>query len=259
MSTTLKFSEKAHRYWLDGKPIPGVTTLLGKGLPKPALPYWAAKSVAEYVADEPDSVEALRQMGRGPMIAALKGIPWEKRDTAAVRGTAVHALAEEVIHGREVDVPEHLVAHVEGYVRWLDEFNVEPILTERRIGNRKWWFAGTFDALVRIGGETLLVDLKTSKSIYGDVSAQVAAYANAEFFVDDDGEEQSLPHIDGLAGIHVTEAGTQMYRFKDPAGAWKFFQHAAWLGRQMDAIKAQVGEPERAPGVPNPSDTEVAA
>lgn len=250
MTTTLKFNEKAHRYWLDGKPIPGVTTLLGKGLPKPALPYWAAKSVAEYVIDNPEGVEQLRAMGRGPAVAALKGVPWEKRDEAAVRGTDVHAIAEDVIHGREVDVPEHLLAHVEGYVRWLDAFQVEPILTERRVANRKWWFAGTFDAVVRIGGETLLVDLKTSKAIYGDVAAQVAAYSNAEFYVDDDGNEAPMPEVDGLAGIHVTDAGTQMYRFKDPAGAWKFFQHAAWLGRQMDAIKEQVGEPVEPPAAP---------
>jgi hypothetical protein len=51
---TLKFSEKAHRYWCDGKPIPGVTTLIKGGLPAPALVYWSARSVAEYVADNPD-------------------------------------------------------------------------------------------------------------------------------------------------------------------------------------------------------------
>lgn len=244
---TLKFNAKMHRYWLDSKPIPGVTTLLGKGVPKPALPYWAAKSVAEFVVDEPEQVEQLRSLGRGPAIAALKAIPWQARDTAAIRGTDVHALAEELIHGREVEVPEHLLAHVEGYAKWLEDFSVEPILTERRIANRKWWYAGTFDALVRIGGETLLVDLKTSKAIYGETAAQVAAYANAEWYEDDDGNETPLPQIDGLAAVHVTDAGTQMYRFGDPTGAWKFFQHAAWLAGQMDALKAQVGEPVAAP------------
>ena len=34
---SLKFSERAHKYWLDGRPVPGVTTLIGKGLPKPAF------------------------------------------------------------------------------------------------------------------------------------------------------------------------------------------------------------------------------
>ena len=48
---TIKFSEKAHRYWLDGKHIPGVTTLIKGGIPAPALTYWAARTVAEWVAD----------------------------------------------------------------------------------------------------------------------------------------------------------------------------------------------------------------
>ena len=51
---SLKFSTGNHSYHLDKKACPGVTSLLGKGLPKPAIPYWAAKCVAEYVADYPD-------------------------------------------------------------------------------------------------------------------------------------------------------------------------------------------------------------
>jgi hypothetical protein len=30
------------------------------------------------------------------MVAALKEIPWQKRDEAAIRGTDVHALAEPI-------------------------------------------------------------------------------------------------------------------------------------------------------------------
>ena len=33
----LKFSQASHRYWLDGKPVPGVTTVIGV-LDKPAIP-----------------------------------------------------------------------------------------------------------------------------------------------------------------------------------------------------------------------------
>ena len=54
MTAGLVFYPKSHRYKLDGAWVPGVTTLIGKGLPKPALPYWAARTVAEWVADNPD-------------------------------------------------------------------------------------------------------------------------------------------------------------------------------------------------------------
>ena len=33
----LRFSEATHRYWLDGKPVPGVTGIIGV-LDKPAIP-----------------------------------------------------------------------------------------------------------------------------------------------------------------------------------------------------------------------------
>jgi hypothetical protein len=244
---TLKFSAKAHRYWLDGKPVPGVTTLLGKGLPKPALPYWSAKSVAEYVVDNPEQVDNLRSLGRGPAVAALKAIPWQARDTAAVRGTDVHALAEELIHGREVDVPEHLLAHVEGYVRFLDEFAVEPILTERQVASRSLWYAGTFDAIARIDGVVWGLDLKTSKGIYGETSLQVAAYMGAEFYVGDDGEELPIPEVERIGAVHVTDAGSQLRPFRDKDAAWKCFRHVAWVASQVPSIEAQVEDALEAP------------
>jgi hypothetical protein len=248
VSTTLKFSEKAHRYWLDGKPIPGVTTLLGKGLPKPALPYWSAKTVAEFVIDNPEQVDALRAMGRGPAVAALKGVPWEKRDEAAVRGTDVHAIAEEIIHGREVDVPEHLLAHVEGYTRWVDEFSVEPILTERQVASRTHWYAGTFDAIVRIGDTTWLLDWKTSKGVYGSTALQCAAYAGAEFYVTDDGDEAPVPEVDRIGVVHITEAGTCLRPFKDREAAWKDWRHVSWVASRIPAIEDQLEDAMTAPG-----------
>lgn len=43
-----------HSYRLNGDKLPGVTTIIGDGLPKPALIGWAAKTIAEYVADRLD-------------------------------------------------------------------------------------------------------------------------------------------------------------------------------------------------------------
>src|SRR5690606_28484515 len=160
-----------------------------------------------------ERVAALRAAGRGRVVAALKGVPWTKRDEAAVRGTAVHDLAERVIHGEEVEVPEHLAGYVEGYVRFLDEFDVEPLLTERSVGNRAHWYAGRFDAIVRIPrwreGVGLL-DLKTSTGVYGETSLQNAAYAAAEFYVEDGHPdvEIPMPEIAWIAVAHVTEYGT---------------------------------------------------
>jgi hypothetical protein len=250
----LKFSPKAHKYWLDGKPCPGVTTLLSKGLPKPAIPYWAAKSVAEYVIDNGEQVDNLRSLGRGPAVAALKAIPWQARDTAAVRGTDVHALAEELIHGREVDVPEHLVAHVEGYAHWLDEFQVEAIHTEHPVGNRQWRYAGTFDAVIKFGrgpwaGRTVLADWKTSTGVYGETGLQTAAYARAEFIAPDEATEIPMPAVDATGVLHITDAGSLFYPLsptpEDIDEAFKVFRHIAFVAGKTDWIKGLIGEPMR--------------
>ena len=239
MTVALVFYPKSHRYKLDGAWVPGVTTLIGKGLPKPALPYWAARTVAEWVADNPDLTEDLKRMGgRGPAVAFLKELPWQKRDEAAIRGTDVHALAERLVHGDEVEVPEHLAAHVQGYVDWLDATNVEPLLTERPCASRQWQYAGTFDLIARIDGLTWLLDVKTSSGVYGSMALQLAAYANAEFYLDADDTEQPMPPIDRYGVLHVTEAGTTLHYLPASANdsAWKDFLHVAWVGRRAKDI-----------------------
>ena len=242
----LKFYPASHRYKLDGAWVPGVTTILGKGLPKPALPRWAAKSAAEYVADNLEVLNALPD--RESIIATVKQSPWTARDRAAVRGTDVHALAEDLIHGRDVDVPEHLAGHVNGYVRFLDQWQPTPIITERPVANRKWWYAGKPDALVTLpSGERLLLDWKTSKGVYGETALQTAAYRGAEFYTDEDGNEQPMPEVDGLAVVHITEYATELYRFTDAEAAWKDWLHVLWVARAEDRIKAQITSPATAP------------
>lgn len=245
---SLKFNDRAHKYWLDGKPVPGVTTLLGKGLPKPAIPYWAAKCVAEYVVDNADGVDSLRTMGRESAIAALKQVPWTKRDEAAVRGTDVHALAEQIVHGAEVDVPEHLVGHVEGYARFVDAFGLEPIVTEVPLANRAHWYAGKPDAIVRMGGEIWLLDWKTSSGVYGETALQTAAYARADFYAPTPDDEIPMPHIDRIGVVHVTADGSQLYPLGDIDAAFKVFTHVAWVASKTEWIKGLIGEPMPEPG-----------
>lgn len=241
MSHPIKFSPGNHQYRLDGKPVKGVTTLIGQGLPKPALPRWAANTVAEYVADNPDAIDQLRKMGRYPMVNALKGVPWEQRDQAAAKGTEVHRFGEQVIHGTEVEVPQHLAGHVEGYVRFLDTWKVEPILVERMVANREHWYAGTFDLIADIAGTVWLLDLKTSKGIYGETALQCAAYRNAEFWQDDEGLEQPLPEVERVGALHVREDGTDLLPLDSSDTPFRVFLHVAWVAKQTEAIKEMVG------------------
>lgn len=239
----LVFYEKSHRYRLNGKPIPGVTSLLGDGLPKPALPRWAAKAVAEWVADHEDDVAQLRRMGRGPMVDALKATPWQQRDEAALRGKDIHALADPLAHGVEVDVPEHLVDALTGYVTFLDQWQPTFLWTERPVANRKWWFAGTADAVCTIGDDLWLLDWKSAKAVYGDNALQVVAYGHCEFYVDEFGEEQPMPTIDRYGVVHVRHDATELYEVTDPEAAWKDFLHVAFVAKARGRIDSYLSGP----------------
>src|SRR5690606_10062059 len=116
--------------------------------------------------------------------------------------------------------PEHLAGYVEGYVRFLDEFGVEPVLTEKSVANREHRYAGRFDSIVRIPAwrpGVGMVDLKTSNGVYGETAVQNAAYSRAEFYVEDDAPdvEIPMPAVDWIAVAHVTEFGTQLYDLGD--------------------------------------------
>ena len=231
---SLKFSPGNHQYRLDGKHVPSVTGLIKGGLPAPGLVYWSARTVAEFVADNPSDVEQLRAMGRAPMVAALKEVPWQKRDEAALSGTDVHALAERVVHGEPVDVPAEYVDHVQGYARWLDEFDVTPILTERSAASRKHWYAGRFDLIAEIAGVVWLLDAKTGR-VHSDAAVQLDAYRNCEFYVDDDDPDTEHPMPEGierLGVIHVTTGGTVLHPMQSDGEPFRDFLHIAFLAKR---------------------------
>lgn len=248
---SLTFSAKTHQYRLDGLHVPSVTGLIKGGIPSPALMYWSAKQVAEYVADNPSDVEQLRAMGRGPMVAALKAVPWAARDAAALKGTEIHALAEAVASGAEVDVPAEYVPHVTGYVDFLDRFDVRPVLAECSIGNRTHWYAGRFDLIADIGPDRWLLDAKTGSGIYPEAAVQADAYRNAEFYVTDDDPATEHPIPEGitrLGAVHITDTGTTLIPLRSDGEPFRDFLHAAYITKRdkqrKDYVLAPITEPE---------------
>ena len=55
-------------------------------------------------------------------------------------------------------------------------------------------YAGSFDAVCRIEGERVLLDLKTTRSgVHADVALQLAAYARTEQLITQDGVAGQVP------------------------------------------------------------------
>lgn len=242
---SLVFYPKSHRYKLDGQWVPGVTTLIKEGLPAPALMYWSARSVAEYVADNADDVDALRRMGRGPMVQALKEVPWQKRDDAGERGTEVHALAEKLVAGEEVEVPELLAGYVDSCVAFLDEWQPKPLVVERPLGNRSHWWAGTGDLFAELpDGSTVLFDHKTARSgIWPETAFQLNAYANAEFYVDEDGEERPIPKVEAVRAVWLREDGYDVIPLEFGPHVYKEFRHMSVVAAAAKRAKGSKTEP----------------
>jgi hypothetical protein len=156
------FNEEAHSYWLDGKRAPNVTTIMRGGIPIPTLVDWSARITAEWVYDHQEELPALFSGGRAPAVNYLKGIHDEVRNKAGVKGTLIHKLAESIVHGEAVEVPAEVKGYVAGYVQFLNEFQPEPILTERPVAHRGLRYAGKPDVVAAMGGEVWLFDNKTS-------------------------------------------------------------------------------------------------
>jgi len=243
---TLTFSPKSHRYRLDGLDVPSVTGLIKGGIPAPALVSWAARTVAEYVADNPSDVEQLRAMGREPMVAALKSVPNAKRDAAALKGTDIHALAERFASGEDPDVPAEYLPHVQGYADFLDRFDVRPVLTECSVAHRKHWYAGRFDLVADIGLDRWMLDAKTGSGIYAEAAIQTDAYRNAEFYVTDDDPDTEHPMPEGitrLGALHITEAGTTLIPLRSDGEPFRDFLHAAYIAKRDKQRKGYVLAP----------------
>lgn len=139
------FDKKNHRYTLAGEVIPSVTTVLGVWRPIPNFMLFEDSFVL-----------------------------------ACQFGTFVHEATEADDLGRERD-PEIVggvydAADLWGY--FMEASAAEVIAVEQRIYSAEWWYAGTIDRILNIGGKVTVVDIKTSAlNIKGKI--QVAAYIMA--------------------------------------------------------------------------------
>lgn len=212
----------------NGVKVPGVTTIL-KALPKDALINWAANATADAAVNRWDELAALPPAAR---LKELQGARYADRDAAANRGTAVHALGEQLVAGKQVEMPDELAGHVESYVRFLDEFDVDPVLVEAVVMSHRHGYAGTFDLMADIRGERWLLDIKTSRSgIFGETALQLAAYRYADTYVTPSGTEKELPPVDRCGAVHVRADGYDLRPLE--AGPE---QHRAFLYLQQVAV-----------------------
>jgi len=256
-------TKTGHHYKLDGKKAPGVTTILGDGIPKPALVGWAAKTIAEYVGeritangDASELIDALRDLGRDnrynkwpdngsfsrlALIDTLKGVHWQDRDKAANKGTAVHNMAEALMNGDEVTPPDELVGHVDSYIRFVNDWQPTDEILEFVCGHRTHGYMGTGDIICRLrDGRRWLLDYKTNRSgPFQEVALQLAAYRYAEFILDQDGNEQPMPEVDACGVVWIRSDGYDLYEVKADESVYRTFRYVQQVARFAKADRVE--------------------
>lgn len=243
---------KGHYYRdANGQRIPGVTTILGNGVPKPALINWAANSTAEAAVDRWDELAELAPTAR---LKELQNARYKTTDKAKRRGTEIHGYGERLVQGQEVDgIPDELRGHCEGYVEFLNAHDVEPVLVEATVVSYKYGYAGTLDLVAWLthpedGRQLWLLDLKSNdKGIFGETALQLAAYRYAEFYVDADGKEQPMIPVERTGAVLVNSERAQLVPTTSTEQQLRTFWYsgrvADFVANSRDLIGAPVPHP----------------
>lgn len=186
-----------------------VTTILGNGVPKPALMHWAAFEAAQCAVDNiPALVRARGESARIDMRTWIQRAAERKRDTAANLGTTIHGFLEAQILGEPTPAfTDEERPFIEGFARFLDDWQPEYEATELTVANPAIGYAGTLDFIARIpglGADLLMGDYKTGKAVYPEVGLQLAAYRRATIgWLRPDGVEVTPPPTTGAVVLHV--------------------------------------------------------
>ena len=153
---------KAHTAYKlkNGKRVKGITTILSNlGWNKNVLVAWARRTAL--AGDDPDAV--LKEAG--------------------AIGTLAHYLCECDIKGEEPELDDYSAEQIEkaenaflGYLEWKKMTKPKYEAIELKMVSEKYKVGGTADFVARINNSLVLGDIKTSKGIYPEMTAQLAAY-----------------------------------------------------------------------------------
>lgn len=238
------YSWRNENYW-------SVTTIIGGGIPKPALLPWGIKMVAEGAIEaiENGALEGMVRTDRDGAIRFLKGLPYAKRDAAGDLGTLVHAACEAHSLGKPIPPwPLPVIPYMRAFEQFLSDFEPTFTATEASVYNRTQRYAGTLDAIATLTLPlqeqpiSALFDVKTGKGVYAEVGLQLAAYRYAEFIGLPDGSKAPMPEVDGALCLHLTPEGYRLIEVRADDEVFQAFLYAREVFRWLeDTSKSVLG------------------
>lgn len=170
----LEFDDEKHRFTIEGRSIisvTGATSIIDKSRP---LIFWAIGLAKNHLLEKLNSGQPITE---ADILEASQQHSIVKEKAATI-GDMVHTWAEEYITGKKPKIPEDekVKNGVLAFMKWIDETKIEIVESERIGYSKKYNFAGILDAIGKMGKKTILIDFKTSKQIYPEMSLQVAGY-----------------------------------------------------------------------------------
>lgn len=211
-----KFSEAAHRYWVNDEPVTGVTTYLGIIDKSKGLLPWAVNKTISYVMENIDVFVRGDQKDINEILYGAKNAADEARDKAADYGTQIHAWVDAHVKGLDPIMPDDpkVIQGVVAFLDWTKTVQFESVHSEKVVYSKKHKYIGTLDSIARINGVLHLLDLKSGNAIYAEAFAQTAAYAEA--YCEETGDRMMPRAILRLSKENETEYNARMAtKFKD--------------------------------------------
>lgn len=249
------FKRGDSRFYVDdstGATAPGVTSIIDM-LPKGFLKFWSAKVAAEFAVENLGAVVNLALRDHGAAVDLIKNAPTRSTREAGDFGTQSHNIFEKMARGESPGrLHSEFQVMADHFQEFLDEAQPEFIHLEETVWSDTHDFAGSFDAIARIGGETVILDWKTTKSgVHEDVALQLNAYANADrIILSETGESIPVPKIDAAGVFHVRPEGWGLYPVKLDPALFELFTHL-WHVLQWDrgGKRGVIGRPIMSGGV----------
>lgn len=213
----LRFDPNRHVYRVDGKWIPGCTSISGfmDNGKSEALKRWALKMGLNYLATQIEAGKSYDEIELAEMFESARKEPFKRTKKAADIGSVTHDYAEKYIKhqlklGPKPKLPVNKMAKTaaEGFVSWAKGVD-EWLYAERKIVSLDEWYAGTVDIVAIIGGKLTVADLKTSNYLSAEHLIQLAGYQIAlEEEFEDKFENRMVLHLDKeVAEIKVYDLG----------------------------------------------------
>lgn len=238
--TTLRFNKGNHTYY-DGKRwLPSVSGISGKIEDKGGLLGWYADETAKCAINQAAELSRLRRLeDDDAAFEWLRKAPDRVKEGKGTKGSDLHDVADRMLSGREV--PEYLhpdiLAMAEHVLSFMRDYRVEVIDSETRLAHRTMGYCGTTDQIgvvPQYGGEPLIIDWKTSESMYrspkyshGKNAMQLTAYSRAEYMFWDDKTEADMVPVSQDVGliVMIRPEGYKVYDY-DLVRAWPQFVRA---------------------------------